>query len=196
VIGSALSAPANNRIGTKLTVACGMLLAAAGLAILASATPASSYDRVLAALLLAGSGIGVAMAPATDSVMGSLPRVKASIGSAMNDTARLVGGAFGVAVLGSIISLGYRTHIAAAAAQLPSRTAGPAQGSLQGALQVAQHLGGPPGRVLETAARLAFTDAMNRAALIGAAVALAAALVALVLLPARAAQEPRSSKPR
>lgn len=72
VIGSALSAPANNRVGTKLTVACGMLLAAAGLAILAGATPVSSYDRVLAALLLAGSGIGVAMAPATDSVMGSL----------------------------------------------------------------------------------------------------------------------------
>jgi DHA2 family multidrug resistance protein-like MFS transporter len=107
----------------------------------------------------------------------------------MNDTARLIGGAFGVAVLGSTISLVYRTHIAAAAAQLPARAAGPAQGSLQGALQVAQHLGGPPGRVLETAARLAFTDAMNRAALVGAAIALAAALVALVLLPARAARQ-------
>jgi fucose permease len=72
VIGSALSAPANNRIGTKLTVAGGMLLAAAGLAVLAGATPASSYGRVLAALLLAGSGIGIAMAPATGSVTGSL----------------------------------------------------------------------------------------------------------------------------
>jgi MFS transporter, DHA2 family, multidrug resistance protein len=118
--------------------------------------------------------------------MGSLPLAKASVGSAMNDTARLVGGAFGVAVLGSTISLVYRTHIAAAAALLPARAAGPASSSLQAALQVAQRFSAARGTALETAARLAFTDAMNRAALVGAAVALAAALVALILLPARA----------
>jgi DHA2 family multidrug resistance protein-like MFS transporter len=186
VIGSGLSAPANGRLGTKLTVTCGMLLAAGGLAILAGVTPASGYGRVLAALLLAGGGIGMAMAPATDSVMGSLPRGKASVGSAMNDTARLVGGAVGVAALGSTISLVYRTHIDAATSQLPARVAGPARASLQAALQIARHLGAPHATALETAARLAFTDAMNQAALVGAAVALAAALVALILLPARA----------
>jgi MFS transporter, DHA2 family, multidrug resistance protein len=120
--------------------------------------------------------------------MGSLPLAKASVGSAMNDTARLVGGAFGVAVLGSTISLVYRTHIAAAAALLPARATGSASGSLQAALQIAQHLGAPRGSALETAARLAFTDAMNRAALVAVTVALAAAMVALILLPARAAR--------
>jgi EmrB/QacA subfamily drug resistance transporter len=189
VIGSGLSAPANGRLGTKLTVACGMLLAAGGLAVLAGVTPASSYGPVLAALLLAGGGIGVAMAPATDSVMGSLPRGKASVGSAMNDTARLVGGAVGVAVLGSTISLVYRAHIAAAAAQLPARAAGAPRAALQPPRQIAQRLGAPHATALETAARLAFTDAMNRAALVGAAVALAAALVALILLPARATRQ-------
>jgi EmrB/QacA subfamily drug resistance transporter len=195
VIGSAVSSPANSRLGTKLTVAGGMLLATGGLAVLAGATPASGYAPVLAALLLAGSGIGVAMAPATDSVMGSLPLAKASIGSAMNDTARLVGGAFGVAVLGTTISLVYRTHITAATAHLPPPAGGPARGSLQAALQVAQRLGGPRGGALETAARLAFTDAVNRAALVGAAVSLAAALVALILLPARATAGTPGAKP-
>jgi hypothetical protein len=62
-----------------------MLLAAGGLGVLAAATPSSGCPKVLAALLLAGTGIGLAMAPATDSVMSSLPLAKASIGSAMND---------------------------------------------------------------------------------------------------------------
>jgi EmrB/QacA subfamily drug resistance transporter len=183
--GSALSAPANRRCGTRLTVAVGLLLAAAGLSLLATATPASGYPRVLAALLLAGTGIGLAMAPATDSVMGSLPLAKASIGSAMNDTARLVGAAFGVAVMGTVISQAYSTRIAAAAARLPATAAIPARASLQAALRAAQQLGGPHGHALQAAARQAFTGAMSRASLVGAAVALTAALAALILLPAR-----------
>jgi EmrB/QacA subfamily drug resistance transporter len=194
VLGSALSARADNRLGTKLTVIAGMLLAAGGLLVLTGATPASGYSRVLTALLLAGTGIGLAMAPATDSVMGSLPLAKASVGSAMNDTARLVGAAFGVAVLGTTISQAYRSRITAAAAQLPASAATPARDSLQAALQVAHHLGGSPGRALQAAARLAYSDAMDRAALLGAAVALAAALIALLLLPARPARHNPDSR--
>lgn len=185
ILGSALSAPVTARLGTKLTVTCGMLLAAGGLSVLTGVDPASGYQRVLTALLLAGAGIGLAMAPATDSVMGSLPVAKASVGSAMNDTARLVGGALGVAVLGTTISQVYQTHIAATADLLPPAAAAASRDSLQAALQTAAHLDPTSGGLLQTAARLAFTDAMNQAALIAAAVALAAALVAFLLLPAR-----------
>jgi EmrB/QacA subfamily drug resistance transporter len=184
--GAALSTPATKRLGTKLTVTAGMVLCAAGLTVLTAATPTSGYDRVLAALLLAGAGIGLAMAPATDSVMGSLPLAKASVGSAMNDTARLVGGAIGVAVLGTTISQVYRSHIADTATGLPAPAAEATRDSLQAALQVAGHLTGPRGDALRAASRLAFTDAVNRAALVAAAVALVAAAVALLLLPARA----------
>jgi EmrB/QacA subfamily drug resistance transporter len=184
--GSALSPPASRFLGTKLAVTAGMLLAAGGLGVLATLTPASGYGRVLAALLLAGTGIGMAMPSATDSVMGSLPLAKASIGSAMNDTARLVGGAFGVAIMGTTISQGYTARITGATAHLPALAAAPARGSLQAALKVAQVLGGPQGHALQAAARQAFTEAMSRAALTGAGVALAAALIALILLPARA----------
>jgi predicted MFS family arabinose efflux permease len=125
IIGSGLSAPANARLGTKVTVAVGMLLSAAGLAVLTGASPTSGYGTVLTALLLAGTGIGLAMAPATDSVMGSLPLAKASVGSAMNDTARLVGGALGIAVLGTVLSEVYRDHVAAATGTLPAPPAAP-----------------------------------------------------------------------
>jgi hypothetical protein len=114
-----------------------MLLAVGGLGALTTLTPASGYGGVLAALLLAGTGIGVAMPPATDSVMGSLPLARASVGSAMNDTARLVGAAFRVAVMGMTISEVYAARIGAAAAHLPAPAAAPVRGSLQAALKVA-----------------------------------------------------------
>jgi EmrB/QacA subfamily drug resistance transporter len=193
VAGAALSAPLTARLGTKLAVTAGMLLAAGGLAVLTEATASSGYRPVLAALLLSGTGIGVAMAPATDSVMGALPLAKASVGSAMNDTARLVGGAFGVAVLGTTITQVYRDHIADTAARLPAPAAAPARDSLQAALQVAAHLPAPNGGALAMAARVAFTDAMNRAALVGTGVALAAAVVAIALLPARPRRPSHSS---
>ena len=195
VVGSAFSTIINARLGTKLTVACGMLLAAGGLTVLAGATPTSSFGRVLTALLLAGTGIGLARAPATDSVMGSLPLAKASVGSAMNDTARLLGGTLGVAVLGTIISQVYRTQIAVAAAQLPTALAEPTRDSVQAALQVAAGLDPTSSSALKAAARLAFTEAMNSAALVAGAVALAAALIALLLLPARPAGESRHDNP-
>ena len=59
------------------------------------------------------SGMGLAMAPATDSIMGSLPREKAGVGSAVNDTTREVGGALGVAILGSILAASYSSTMAA-----------------------------------------------------------------------------------
>lgn len=183
--GSVVSTPASRFLGTRLVVTAGMLLAAGGLGALTTLTPVSGYRGVLAALLLAGTGIGVAMPSATDSVMSALPLAKASVGSAMNDTARLVGAAFGVAIMGTAISQTYSARIGAAAAHLPAPAAATVRGSLQAALKVAQLLEDPQGHALQVAARLAFTDAMSRAALIGAGVALAAALVALVLLPAR-----------
>jgi EmrB/QacA subfamily drug resistance transporter len=186
ILGAALSSPLAARLGTKTAVTVGMLLAAGGLTILTRATAVNGYPPVLAALLLGGAGIGIAMAPATDSVMGSLPIAKASVGSAMNDTARLVGGAFGVAILGTVISQVYRDKIAETAAQLPRLAGDPTRDSLQGALHAAANLPRPSAEAVAAAARSAFTDAMHGAALVGAAMALAAAIVALALLPKRA----------
>ncbi|HET9137880.1 MFS transporter [Actinophytocola sp.] len=187
IVGAGISAPLTARAGTKLAVTLGMVLAAAGLGVLTQVTATSGYPPVLTALILAGTGIGIAMAPATDSVMGSLPLAKASVGSAMNDTARLIGGAFGVAVLGTVISQVYTDHVTGPTASLSAPAAGEARDSLQAALQVAAQVGDPAAASLVAAARAAFTDAVNAAAFVGTAVALAAAAVALTLLPGRPA---------
>lgn len=189
IVGAAVSTLAVMRLGTKATVTLGMVLTCAGLVVAATASTPNDYTPILITLVLCGLGIGLAMAPATDSVMGSLPLAKAGVGSAMNDTARLVGGAFGVAVFGTTISEVYARQIAEAAASLPAPTADVVRNSLQGALQVADRLTSPPGDVLATAAREAFTEALQRASLVGAGVAALAALVALLVLPAGARAE-------
>ncbi len=62
-------------------------------------------------LVLIGLGMGFAMAPATDSIMGSLPPERAGVGSAVNDTTREIGGALGVAILGTITTASYAAEI-------------------------------------------------------------------------------------
>jgi hypothetical protein len=96
----------------------------------------------------------------------------------MNDTTRMVGGALGVAVLGSILSSGYRSHVDVTG--LPAPAADAARDSLGGALQVANGHG-----ALVASAQDAFVGAMSTASLAAAAIALAGALVALVFLPSR-----------
>ena len=183
------------RIGTKLVVAGGLATVALGLAVAATATPELGYGRVLPAQLLLGIGIALAMAPATESVMGSLPREKAGVGSAMNDTTRQVGGALGVAIIGSVFSSKYAPTIGAAldGLGLPAPAVEASRDSIGGALNVAARLGGDPsavdteaGRVVAAAAKDAFAASMGRGLLACAFIALVGALVALVFLPAQA----------
>src|SRR5205807_6358746 len=100
------------RIGTKTVVGTGLVLVGIGLSV-ASTVPASNgYPHLLAAMGLLAAGMGLVMAPATESIMGSLPPAKAGVGSAMNDTTRQFGGALGVAVMGSVFATAFRPHIA------------------------------------------------------------------------------------
>ena len=85
--------------------------------------------------------MGMAMAPATESVMGSLPIAKASVGSAVNDTTRTTGGALGVAILGSLLASEYRGDMDEAVSGLPHGAAESAGDTLGGGLAVAQRLG-------------------------------------------------------
>lgn len=178
MVAAPTSARLTARFGTKRSVAAGMTVAAAALALFSTASPSSGYGLVAAALVILGLGTGTAMAPATDSIMGSLPLAKAGVGSAMNDTTRLVGGALGVAVLGSLLSSAYRSAMAGAVQALPPPAAGVAKDSVGGAVAVAQRVGGPAGEALAAAARTSFIDAMDRAVLIAAG-------IALLFLPAR-----------
>jgi len=178
-LGGPLSARLSERIGAKVVVASGLTLVAGALALMTQFELGSSYAIVAAAFAMLGLGIGMAMTPATDAVMGSLPVAKASVGSAVNDAARTTGGALGVAIMGSIMASGYRGEMDAIGAGAAAHE------SLSGALATATGLGGEAGARLAATAQEAFVSGMHTAVLVGAAIALAGALVALLFLPAR-----------
>lgn len=174
-------------VGTKLVVTAGLLAIAGGLWQLATATSTSTFNDVLGGMLLLGLGAGLAMPSATDSVMGSLPQEKTGLGSATNGTSLQVGGSLGVAVIGSILATRYVSHMTATIAGhgIPAAVAETITGSVGGAIAVAQHVGGQLGAELAGAARVAFTSGMDLSLSVGAVVALASVVLALVALPSR-----------
>ncbi|HTN81426.1 MAG TPA: DHA2 family efflux MFS transporter permease subunit [Acidimicrobiales bacterium] len=183
------SAKIVERFGTKRVVATGMLLFALGLLVASTSTVTSGYGIVFVAIVLMGSGMGLTIAPATESIMGSLPKEKAGVGSAVNDTTREIGGALGVAVIGSVLASVYSSHLTdAASGRLPQPALDTATSSVGAALAVAQRIG-PAAEPLVSAARQAFVDGMVIGSRLTAVVAVIGALVALKWLPARATDE-------
>jgi hypothetical protein len=182
-----------HRFGTKAVVTSGLSIIAVALICLSALTPSSSYADIAWRLLLMGLGMSLTMAPATESIMGSLPLAKAGVGSAVNDTTRQVGGAMGVAVIGSVASSIYGSRIGDALADAPSRPPGGVvheiENSLGAALRFAERLGGPAGEALASAARSGFVDGMQPALLVAAGAAIVGALMTLAWLPARARQQ-------
>jgi EmrB/QacA subfamily drug resistance transporter len=186
MVGAPIAGRLTARFGNKLLVSTGMGVVAVGLWYMGTLSVTSGYGHVVLALLILGLGMGTAMVPATESIMGSLPLNKAGVGSAMNDTTRQIGGALGVAILGSIFSSAYATHIAASLTGLPAATAAAATNSVGAALAIGTKIGGTQGAAIVAAARSSFIHAMDRGLVVGAAVALLGAIVALVWLPHRA----------
>ena len=121
MIGAPIAGRLTARVGNKVLVAAGMGLVASGLWFMGTLSVTSGYPHVVIALLILGLGMGTAMVPATESIMGSLPLAKAGVGSAMNDTTRQIGGALGVAILGSIFASSYAAHIVSSLAGSPLR---------------------------------------------------------------------------
>jgi EmrB/QacA subfamily drug resistance transporter len=181
-----LSVVLTEKLGTKIVVALGMSTVSAALYLLSTCGVDTGYGHVAVALGMLGSGMALAMSPATESIMGSLPKAKAGIGSAMNDVVREVGGTLGVAVLGSVLASGYGGSMDESVAGLPSGAAEAASDSVGAAHQVAAQLGGDTAARLIQAADQAFVDAMSTTATLAAAVALIGALIAVAFLPSRA----------
>ncbi|MEO6987555.1 MAG: MFS transporter [Aquihabitans sp.] len=112
MIGAPISARTVGRFGPRRVVGSGLLVSATGLVVLAvSASPTASVLVIIAGFSLVGLGNGQTTAPSTTLIMGSVPRAKSGVGSAVNDLSRELGGALGVAVLGSVISSVYRHDI-------------------------------------------------------------------------------------
>jgi EmrB/QacA subfamily drug resistance transporter len=183
------------RFGTKRVVGTGLLLAGTGLALMSTlpAHDASYFGDVAWRLVIMATGMGLTMAPATESIMGSLPRAKAGVGSAVNDTTRQIGGAMGVAIIGSIVSSLYGPRITETFEEvgLSGERVEAAKDGLGRALEVASDPSLPDnvrGHIV-SGAYDAFMAGVRPGLLVAAGVVLFGSAVVWKFLPARASME-------
>jgi EmrB/QacA subfamily drug resistance transporter len=170
------------RAGQLKTCVLGLLLLMAGLIVLSRLDESSSYYLLLAGLIPLGAGMGLAMTPATGAITDALPAAKQGVGSAMNDLARELGGALGIAVLGSLLQSGYRAHLDLV--RLPPARAEQARSSVG----LATELGGS----VAAQARHAFSSGMQSALLGAAILVVLGAIGVAVLLKGQASRSPQN----
>jgi EmrB/QacA subfamily drug resistance transporter len=189
-ISSILGARLAVRVGTKLVVASGLIAMAAFYLWVTTTSATTGYATIAAQMVVLGTGMGLTSAPATEAIMGVVPKAKAGVGSAVNDATRLLGGTLGVAVIGSVYASLYASRLTAALpATLPGTVARTAHGSVGAALTAANSLAqaGHPAvaAAIRNAASSAFFHGFHAANFVAAGVAAAGAVMALALLPAQ-----------
>ncbi|MER5654544.1 MFS transporter [Streptomyces sp. NPDC002131] len=168
------------RFGFRRPWVAGLVGVAGGMGVLSLLDASSPYWLIATGLVPLGAGMGLAMTPATTSITDALPRSLQNVGSAMNDLARELGGALGIAVLGSLLSAAYRDHLSLPG--LPDHVADAARSSLA----AAHAIGGP----VSDHATTAFVDGMHVALLGAAAAAVLAAVTVALLLRSAPLQKP------
>ncbi len=187
-IGSVAGTKLAVRWGTKLMVTCG-LLAVSGFYVWGSTdVTATAYTIIVVQMIIFGLGMGFTIGPATEAILGVVPTDKAGVGSAVNDTTRLFGGALGVAVIGSIYATLYANGITRHVPDVvPHYLVKTARGSVGAAFGVANGLRSDGWTELAPTVRSAATDAFHQGliagCLVAAGFALVAALLAAVALP-------------
>jgi MFS family permease len=182
------------RFGAKVVCTVGLALVAVslgGFALLGVDTPIWVMEVLF---FLQGVGMANVAAPTTEAIMSVLPREKAGVGSAIGNTIRQVGGALGVAVLGSVLSQVYRGDITPHLTGVPGRYRDAAAESLPATYGVAGRLG-DAGRALIGPANDAFVHAMHTAAAGSGIVAVLGGLVVLLWLPGRRIAQHRRHVP-
>ena len=182
-----------NRIGNKRVIVAGLTLVAISMVLFTTMDVGSSTIHVILISMLLGLGMGNVMAPATDSIMGALPRAKAGVGSAMNDTTRQVGGAVGVAVLGSILASRFTNHVTST---LSGKVPGQVLGAVSGSIGDAQGFVHSPrvsapvqaqfAKPVLAAAKDGYVLGMHTAAVVAAVILAIAAVSVWLWLPHRA----------
>jgi len=172
------------RFGVRVVGGAGLALMGIGFLVFTQLGVDSPYWLFGTGALITGVGLALATAPATTAIVSSLPGHRQGIASAVNDLSREVGGAFGIAVLGSVLNSAYRHDVAASTTGLPRPAADAAQGSIAAAGEVAGHAG-PRGAALLAHAEQAFVNGLSTALLVGAVVLFAASVLVALLAPGR-----------
>lgn len=177
------------RVGTRTMFVVGIGSIAVGLALMAAmASVDGGYWSVVPGLVVLSVGIGLTMTPGTSAITGALPVEEQGVASALNDTVRELGGAVGIALVGSVLNAGYASSVADATTGLPPVAAATVEEGIGGAIAVATQMGAQGEPVL-SAAREAFVDGWALSMWISTGLAVGAAVMAAVLTPGRRAEE-------
>lgn len=179
------------KIGSRTTMITGVAIFGIGLITLAlRASVEGGYFSILPGLMLIGLGMGLTMTPATEAITATLPAEKQGVASALNDTSREVGGALGVALLGSILSSGYRSAIEPSLEGLSPELAEVASEGIGSAYAVAAEAGADAPLIID-AAQHAFVDGWVSSMWVGVVMAGVALAILVVRGPGTAdAAEP------
>jgi EmrB/QacA subfamily drug resistance transporter len=184
-LGARISLKATEHAGVGRVMGVALVLIALILLSLTRWTVTTDPLVIAVTLFFLAASLANVMAPATGAVMSAVPEAKAGVGSAMNDLLRQLGGALGVAVIGSVMNTVYRERVADALTGLPPQAADAAGDSVGAAVAIGARIGGPAGDALATSARVAFVDGLGLAAVVAAIVALGTSIYVLRRMPAR-----------
>jgi EmrB/QacA subfamily drug resistance transporter len=184
-VASPLSPVFAKRLGSRVIIPAGIALMGLGLLDLSTAGVHTSYPALALAVAIMGAGMGLVMAPASTIIMTTVPGHQAGAGSAINDTIREVGGALGIALIGSLSAAVYRSRLgnSLAVQHVHGLAAHVATGSVAAADILGRNVGGGVGGRLVDAAHSAFAGAMDMGMRVAAAVALVSVIGAILALP-------------
>jgi predicted MFS family arabinose efflux permease len=188
-VAAVLSARVARRIATKYTVALGIIIATIGFFYLSQVlTVNTSYGQFVLGTVISALGMGLTISPATNSVMGSIPVSQSGVGSGMNNTTRQVGGALGVAVLGTLMNSSYIASINKVSwpAQLPVQVIQVIRNGVQEAQVAAHNIHDVQlSTMINNEARTAFTSGMTHALVVASFILAVVAVITIVILPAQ-----------
>ncbi|HMG42625.1 MAG TPA: DHA2 family efflux MFS transporter permease subunit [Acidimicrobiales bacterium] len=177
---SPLAPKVSRRVGLRNMLVAGALLVGLGLVVMAELVDTSNYWSIVPGLMLTAVGLAATMTPATTAITESLSRGQQGVASALNDTSREIGGALGIALMGSLFNSQYRAQIGDVASSLDPTQGRLVEEGIAGATKVAQGMG-QDGLPILTAAREALVDAWASSMWIGAGIAVVAAGLVIAL---------------
>lgn len=202
-LGSAVTGTLTPKLGVRVMVVTGLTVGTAGMFLLTQIDKGSTYGDFLAPLMMLGLALGLAISPATDTIMGSFPESELGVGGGVNDTALELGGALGIAVLGSLLGTAYRDELTDLVGnRLPTEAMETAKDSVGAGLAVAERVAQDPSagpqqaQAAVDAVHQAFAHGVAQTSLIGGIVMATGTLIVLAFLPGRRGFAKKSAEPR
>ncbi|MEU1917235.1 MFS transporter [Streptomyces massasporeus] len=201
-LGSAVTGVLAPKLGVRVMAVTGLAIGTAGMFLLTQIDKGSTYGDFLVPLMMLGLALGLAISPATDTIMGSFPESELGVGGGVNDTALELGGALGIAVLGSLLGTAYRDELTDLVGnRLPAEAMETAKDSVGAGLAVAQRVGQDPSagpqqaQAAVDAVHQAFAHGVAQTSLIGGIIMAAGTLIVLAVLPGRRGFAKQSAEP-